>query len=726
MRVKREIEDIVIQRTLRVPVPAGPSGSGATAARRLDAALMTVRWKLSGELLSRLSDLDEKVVTDTAARVLDVVRSSIGDHVRHNTYFRDFPRNVPDTMSFWVDCLRQALLDPASAARGEADARRGVLNLLSLPTYGRYLHTYEEMLAAHDELIERAGERVTVLHLGESLEREAERLYLSLATSVIPGNEQDLEALALLARFCADMRQPEEIPVRENRAIINRARMETGADLLVDTVTDVLRLACALSDGDAMLEEPTRFASFPRRVRRTLLAALDEVVRAAPAKLGDVLVHRERWKRLGERLHPHEYPQWPHAAEVFAVARGERKAPSFARRIEEMLAAGDVAGTARMLEGAAGLLYRSADRLLRTAAAGDARTSVVGSLERAAQKVSGRVLLSLREHLHNRPVRTASDLRVFTNRLGRGKVVPDARPPIDEKTLARVSNLLDDELLRRLPPVRNLVVDPDMLDVALPLSGKAAQDGFGVLPRGSVSDVEGELLRFFIYWKERERRTDYDLSALLLDRDFANPTWLSYTSLTQVGGQHSGDITEASEGASEFINLELGKVQAQVIIPQVNIYWGEGFDHVAESFFGFMTRDADQKGRPFEPRTVRMKSDLRGPGRIALPLAFLRGEDGRWRAKWLHLNLKGGVCFNQVEGNLATTSILVRAIVERRYLNVRYLTDLWSEKCETVTSWDGENLPEGPVTFIGMERPEHLPEDARLITPQNLRDLIPD
>ncbi|MFB4295262.1 hypothetical protein [Actinomadura sp. NTSP31] len=168
------------------------------------------------------------------------------------------------------------------------------------------------------------------------------------------------------------------------------------------------------------------------------------------------------------------------------------------------------------------------------------------------------------------------------------------------------------------------------------MSGKATASGLGVLPRGSVSPVEGELLRFFVYWKQAKARTDFDLSALMLDGDFQNPAWLSYTSLTQVGGEHSGDITSAPDGASEFIDLRLGQVGARVIIPQVNVYSGEGFEQVAESFFGFMLRDAEQKGRPFEPRTVRMKSDLRGAGRVALPLVFLRGDDGRWRAKWLH------------------------------------------------------------------------------------------
>lgn len=45
--------------------------------------------------------------------------------------------------------------------------------MLSLPAYGRYLHTYEAMRAARDELVASAGDRVSVLHLGRDLDEEA-------------------------------------------------------------------------------------------------------------------------------------------------------------------------------------------------------------------------------------------------------------------------------------------------------------------------------------------------------------------------------------------------------------------------------------------------------------------------------------------------------------------------------------------------------------------------
>lgn len=714
-----ELEEIVVRHTHRIPAPEGPSGDGATVARQFDAALMSVGFKLSGDALSALSGFSEQTVRGVAVRTLATVREMVGDHVRHNTYFRDFPRNVPDTLDFWAGLLRETLRDPVAAGGAVASLKRGSLNLLALTGYGRYRHTYEEMLAAHDELIAGAGDRVTVLRLGSGLDEEGRRLYLRLAGSTTPLGGEDLAALRTLAVHYASGPHPERIPVRENRAVINRARLSIGADLLADTVTDVLRLACALSDGDVTLAEPTRFAPMPRPVRRALLAALDGLVAADPCRLGDVAARREPWKRLGERLHPHEYPRWPRAADVFAVARGEKRAPTFAARIEARLASGDVAGAANIAKGAPGLLFRSLDRLLRLAP--DAPDAVLAAAESVVGRTSGRVLLSLREHLLNRDAATGG-LRLFANRVGRGVVAPDTRPPLDAEVVERLTTLLDEEIRGRLPSVRHLVVDPDALDVALPLSGKAAGNGFGVLPRGSVSAVDGGLLRFFVYWRQHSRTTDFDLSVLLLDEQYGNPEWLSYTNLTTAGGRHSGDITSAPDGASEFIDLALDRVSADVIVPQVNVYSGEGFEKVEESFFGFMLRGAEQRGRPFEARTVRMKSDLRGPGRVALPLVFTRGGDGRWLAKWLHLHLKGHPHFNQVEGNRVTTAMLVRGIVERRYLTIGHLAELFA--ADKSSLWDGR-APGEPVTYIGLDRPEGLHEDSRVFTLQNLGDLIP-
>ncbi|MBC9712982.1 hypothetical protein H9Y04_10425 [Streptomyces sp. TRM66268-LWL] len=718
------LESLVIRHTYRIPAPEGPAGQGAVAARQFDSALMSAGFKLSAPLLERLSGLDEGAVLEVAGRTLAAVREIVGDHVQHNAYFVDFPANVPDTLDFWMRCIREALADEEAREGTLKQLSTGAVNLLTLPSYGRYQHTYEEMLTHHDELIAAAGDRMTVLHPGADVEAELAALYLALASSTTPLGESGLEDLVLLAAHCADGPQPEEIPVRENRAVINHARVKSGKPPLPGTLTDLLRLACSLADGDVSLVEPTRFKNLSRPLRRALLAALDAVVAASPAQLADVAVHREAWKRLGERLHPHEYPQWPGAARVFAVARGQERVRSFASRTEELLGAGDLTGAVELLKSAPGVLLRSVDRLLRTAATDEERALVLGAVEAAAPQVAGRVLLSVRRHLLNRGDRLEQGgaQRVFLNRLGRAWVTADTRPALPAAARERLLALLDREIAGRLPETGPVLVDPDVLDVALPLSGKGVAAGIGVLPRGSVSPVEGELLRFFTYWKQRRETTDYDLSATILDEEYQQVTWLSYTQLTEVEGKHSGDVTEAPQGASEFIELRLGAVRGTFVVPQVLLYSGESFLDVEESFFGFMLRESEQQGRPFEPRTVRMKSDLRGPGRVALPLVFRRDADGRWWAHWLHLYLKGSPAANRVEETRVTVESLLRGIVEREQLTVRWLLGLTGAE---VTVWDGGSVPEGPVTYVGMQRPEGLHPESRILTPENLRDVIP-
>ncbi|HEX4830000.1 MAG TPA: TerD family protein [Trebonia sp.] len=752
------VEKLVFSLRHRVIVPAAPEAptqDGAVAARQVDAVLMDAGFKCSGELLAALGALAPAAVIDLGAELIGWARELAGDHVRHNAYFIDFPAGVPDTLDFWLSCLREALAGPATAARvqampgtdgdGDGDGDGPAFNLLSLPRYGRYQHTYEEMVARHDELVPALSDRVTVVHLGATLAREAAALYGELAASPVPLSAEALDALRFLAAYHGGLVEgviEGEIKVRENKAVINAARVRAGLAPAADTPTDVLRLAAELSGADVTLTTPPRFRSLPRAQRRALLAALDAVIEAAPARLADVGRHAEQWKRLGERLHPHEanaafHGSAPGSASVFAVARGELAAPSLAAQAEAAFASGDVTRAARTLAASPGMLWRAADRVLRTAAQssaqngtaagpapGDVTARLLEAFAQTAPKVSGRVLLSVREHLVNRAAAKPGGRRVFVNRNGRGHVIPDARGPLDPAVVGRLLSLIDEEILRRLPEPGRLIIDPAIESVALPLSGKGAPEGLRVFPRGSVTPVpEGlDVLRFFIYWKQRRRTTDFDLSALMTDEQFGNVRWLSYTNLSNFGGEHSGDITSAPEGASEFINVHLDRLGRGFVIPQVFVYSGEGFGEVAESLFGYLALREDQRGAPFEPRTVRARSGLAGDGRAAMPLLFYRGEDGRWYAKWLHLYLRGNCASwggTRVEENRVTSRLLAQSIMDREYLRVAYLTELLQRKAATSEGADQ------PVTYVGVERPEDLPPGATVYTLANLARLIP-
>lgn len=710
----------IVSRTLRVPVGNAPTGDGLASARRLDVALMRVGFKLSPDLMRALGSIDPQHVDTLALEVISAVRELVGDHVRHTPYFASFPRNVPSTADFWASCLRDVLSrDEVREKVAASAASLGCVNLLDLPLYGRVPHTFEEMASLHEPLGPLLKAAFKVLHLGWTIEQESESLYRSITAANVPQSPDDLALLRRLMTSIVDLGG--EIPMRETRAVVNAERARRGQPIVCDTATDVLRCAAELSGGDVTLETVTKFKSPSRSQRRVLVRALDGVIAENRGKIGDVARYSERWKRLGEKLHPHEFDA-QNAHDVFALARGELPSPSIASRAEREFLAKRPSGALAVLRDAPGMLARSVDRLL---VAGVDASFMIESLAHAAPSVSGRVLLGLREHLQNRAT-AGETARIFPNRKGKAWVTPDTRPLLDSAVVVSLSETIDSEIARRLPALANLIVDPAMLGVALPLTEKHKPRGCGVLPRGSRTPLIGDpsVLRFFTYWRQTSNRTDYDLSVLTLSDEWQPNGQCSYTSLKHGDFlTHSGDITEApAPGSTEFIDVALRRIPSSThaIVPQINLFSGEDFETVAESFFGFMGRESmhtgdgrrEPRGLPFEASTVQAKSELHGKGKVALPVAFIRGTSG-WEALWLHLALSGIRWGNRVEQNRHSVSLQISAIANRRYLTVGYLASMLAAKAVT----DGA----APITYIG----DNPPAGSRAYTPISLAELIP-
>jgi hypothetical protein len=160
-------------------------------------------------------------------------------------------------------------------------------------------------------------------------------------------------------------------------------------------------------------------------------------------------------------------------------------------------------------------------------------------------------------------------------------------------------------------------------------------------------------------------------------------------------------------------------VAARYIVPQVNVYAGEGFDEVAESFFGFMERDGEQQGRPYEPRTVRMKSDLRGAASRAaagLPARRRRRLVGKVDAP---VPARGRQL--QHGGDEQGVDRHDRPLdPRRRFLTVGDLVARWG----VAEPYHGQAF-DGPVTYLGIERPEGLPAGSDAITLDRLAELVP-
>ena len=107
------------------------------------------------------------------------------------------------------------------------------------------------------------------------------------------------------------------------------------------------------------------------------------------------------------------------------------------------------------------------------------------------------------------------------------------------------------------------------------------------------------------------------------------------------------------------------------------------------------------------------------------PVVFARGEDGSWSGKWMDLYGKGSNrgYGNRVEENKYSTLALMKSIMEKEYLGLDELVNLYAERAEKVT--DLSKLPDKPVTYIGLRRPEGLHPESTVYTLEQFKSLIP-
>ena len=95
------------------------------------------------------------------------------------------------------------------------------------------------------------------------------------------------------------------------------------------------------------LAEPTKFRGFAKRERRFLLQCLENV---GSNRTEDMLRWKDRWIRLGERLHPGDFKKrFPKSLEAFDVLRNDQSFQTFNSRAEIAIKVGHAPATVELL-----------------------------------------------------------------------------------------------------------------------------------------------------------------------------------------------------------------------------------------------------------------------------------------------------------------------------------------------------------------------------------------
>ncbi|CAB5723447.1 Uncharacterised protein [Delftia tsuruhatensis] len=476
---------------------------------------------------------------------------------------------------------------------------------------------------------------------------------------------------------------PEAIALREIRALVGGAlllHVDRGAprdaflQRHIETATDVLRLAVALSGGDISLATASkRFTAMKRGTRRLLLGLLDR----APNATEDVMRHAERWKRLAEVLHPGDYAdKYPQALAALTAARRNDAPASFGSRVETLLARRHIAALTPLLRSRPGEFARRLDVSLRRA---DDAGAVLDAFEAVAAQVATPILLQLLAQARApRPL----PLRAFTPKGAVARIygIADRRDPLAPELLARTARICEDALMARfarLPPLGPCFIDPALRDYAVPLAQRAASKSLRTLVRGSRLPLpDTRFIRLFLWWKNGRSRTDIDLSAAFFDTRFVFMQTVAYYNLTAFGGCHSGDIVDAPQGASEFIDLDIDALVEKgirYVVTSINSYTEQPYCDLPECFAGWMARADTASGEAFEPRSVVDRIDIASDTQICLPFVMDLQER---RMIWADLGLTAAPRWNNVRNNLSGVSLMMRALVHTPRPDLETLFDL--------------------------------------------------
>lgn len=613
----------------------------------------------SKELIDNLITLPPIYLQALYLEIIPVLKKMVGANVKHKPMYPNFPQQVMDASD--IELYFNAILHYLG---------------FGLPEYET-----EERLPLFEKTTPQ------VIKLGSVV--EFNKMFTNLMSSKTSLSETDKDDLANWIQNYEGIERylPSSFGTKETMAFCVKQLLGIGVSVnelssTFKTATDILRLAVALSDGDISLATKTKFKSFIRSERKLILGLLNEV--KPHMALEDMARYRNEWVRLGERLHPGEYKrQYQNVVSLFSKIRSDEKLPGFNSKVELNILKGDLGSAVELLSKRPGEFARRLDKILREAKNNVTRKGIIESFKEVASRVSSTVLLQVMSHFKNRD--TYPKYRAFfpKGNLAKIQVLENTLPTI--KNSSDVVKICREALISiysEKESLGNCFLDENLKGCLVPFSQRSASKAFKTVVRGSKFDMpEGDIVRFFLWWTNMKDggyndRVDIDLSAVLFDTNWKLVSQCTYYNLQDYGMTHSGDITDAPGGASEFIDIDVATIsqKARYLVMSINSFTGQSYNQI-ECFAGWMTRKEQNSGEIYEPKTVQNKIDLTADSRLALPVVFDLLER---KIIWLDLSVKSKSNWfgNNVNSNLSSIIQTVRAMCDLPKANLYDLFEL--------------------------------------------------
>ncbi len=555
-------------------------------------SINTYGYTLSKESYKILANSDENTITYFYKKVMKIFKNTKGYSSKY-VFYKNFP-DLGDMTK--VDYIINAILHYYTSTSD---------------SYG-YMPKKENKREKLQDVIKL--NEINIIN-----EEEADDIVKEMITNFFEGSIAIMsyrhQHFVSYMRLLPNKIKPKEIPFKENFSLFVKGNTIENSFKYVNTITDLLRMYVALSNGDDSLINKTMFISLKRSDRRLFVSKLNELCNVN--SYDELHSHEHLFKKMFEKLHVGEYAkQYHNAFEVVCNFR-DSEYQTFNSKLQTAYKSGDIK-TLSLLKSRPGVFARSIDSLLRNESFDS--DVVLEAFDSVATKVSSKLLLELWEYYLNR---NNDDTRIFSIRKQDGmilKEISDNRVDVKEEVIFKMTEILKNALsivFSDFDEIDKVYLDESMKNFAIPKNARNASKGNKTLTFGSRVKLEKEksVLRFFTHWKNSKYRIDIDLSMQLFDKNFNSVrtlAWHNMSGMKDIDCYHSGDIVSAPKGASEFIDLNLEKAKkiGRYAVICNNSFSCESFCDIPECFSGVMFREKSNSGEIFEPSTVEFKFNL--------------------------------------------------------------------------------------------------------------------
>ena len=439
-----------------------------------------------------------------------------------------------------------------------------------------------------------------------------EKLFVDLLSSNVTLSEQYLDDVCVLTnnKSIKELEKYMEcIQMKETLTTVSSYILKKEGVLIGNfkTATDILRLIAKIS-GNELNNKHIHFAYFSRAELSQLMTKLENLQNPMP----DIKRYSKPWhtffKLYAKKINFNKYPKVRKVADMlfgdisYMTERG--KINEKIKRLP-IMSEEELDNFVKEYIVFYGDYVREILSLLNKAKENQYEKLLLG-LENCVTKVNTRILFQLYDRIINLKAKDKTVPRLVNSK-GKWRRLKESISLSDE-LLNRVLQIVEDGIKTQLKEKENLgkvYIDEDYKNIMLTTSEKDSNVSLRPMTRGSriKFNPDAEVLRFFVAWKNLDEKTlkelntiydrvDVDLSALTFNENLEFNDVAAYYNQKKSGFAFSGDITNAPEGALEYIDVfdleRLKKKGNRYILMQIRSYNGYTFEEINSVYAGVM------------------------------------------------------------------------------------------------------------------------------------------